>query len=204
MLFYVCIFLLDQGHEHFFQHLINPENGFIKDDTIRLVVHVSADAPHGVQWVLIKLRFKCLWFGKIQFKFVASRWDSKKHAGYIGLKNQGATCYMNSILQTLYFTTKLRKVSSFSFFIFLVTNTGRATRLCKLIILSFLCQIVKCYRILIQAVYDMPVSQDDSENNVALAMQRVFYDLQVELKESLLVLFCCSCSKSFAPLFLLS
>lgn len=25
----------------------------------------------------------------------------------------------------------------------------------------------------------MPVSQDDSENNVALAMQRVFYDLQV-------------------------
>ncbi|VDO95022.1 unnamed protein product [Heligmosomoides polygyrus] len=69
-------------------------------------------------------------------KFVF-RWDSKKHAGYIGLKNQGATCYMNSILQTLYFTTKLRK-----------------------------------------AVYDMPVSQDDSENNVALAMQRVFYDLQ--------------------------
>ncbi|ETN68980.1 MATH domain protein [Necator americanus] len=105
----------DWGYSQFLtcDHLINPENGFIKDDTIRLVVHVSADAPHGVQW------------------------DSKKHAGYIGLKNQGATCYMNSILQTLYFTTKLRK-----------------------------------------AVYDMPVSQDDSENNVALAMQRVFYDLQ--------------------------
>lgn len=37
-------------------------------------------------------------------------WDSKKHAGHIGLKNQGATCYMNSILQTLFFTNKLRKV----------------------------------------------------------------------------------------------
>ena len=38
------------------------------------------------------------------------RWDSKKHTGFVGLKNQGATCYMNSLLQTLYFTNKLRKV----------------------------------------------------------------------------------------------
>ena len=48
-----------------------------------------ADAPHGVSW------------------------DSKKHTGYVGLKNQGATCYMNSLLQTLYFTNQLRKVSEF-------------------------------------------------------------------------------------------
>lgn len=41
-------------------------------------------------------------------------WDSKKHTGYVGLKNQGATCYMNSLLQTLYFTNKLRKVSIFT------------------------------------------------------------------------------------------
>lgn len=38
------------------------------------------------------------------------RWDSKKHTGYVGLKNQGATCYMNSLLQTLFFTNQLRKV----------------------------------------------------------------------------------------------
>ena len=37
-------------------------------------------------------------------------WDSKKHTGYVGLKNQGATCYLNSLLQTLYFTNKLRRV----------------------------------------------------------------------------------------------
>ena len=37
-------------------------------------------------------------------------WDSKKLTGYVGLKNQGATCYMNSLLQTLFFTSELRKV----------------------------------------------------------------------------------------------
>jgi len=26
-------------------------------------------------------------------------WDSKKHTGMVGLKNQGATCYLNGILQ---------------------------------------------------------------------------------------------------------
>ena len=57
----------------------------MKDDAITIEVHVMADAPHGVQW------------------------DSKKHTGYVGLKNQGATCYMNSLLQALFFTNKLRK-----------------------------------------------------------------------------------------------
>ena len=37
-------------------------------------------------------------------------WDSKKLTGFVGLKNQGATCYMNSLLQTLFFTNELRKV----------------------------------------------------------------------------------------------
>jgi len=40
---------------------------------------------------------------------VFGSWDSKKHTGYVGLKNQGATCYMNSLLQTLFFTNQLRK-----------------------------------------------------------------------------------------------
>ena len=47
-------------------------------------------------------------------------YDSKKETGYVGLKNQGATCYMNSLLQTLYHIPYFRKVSHcFSCFFFL-------------------------------------------------------------------------------------
>ncbi|XP_010558916.1 PREDICTED: ubiquitin carboxyl-terminal hydrolase 12-like [Tarenaya hassleriana] len=36
-------------------------------------------------------------------------YDSKKETGFVGLKNQGATCYMNSLLQTLYHMPYFRK-----------------------------------------------------------------------------------------------
>ncbi|KAL5221469.1 hypothetical protein ABZP36_026182 [Zizania latifolia] len=38
-----------------------------------------------------------------------SNYDSKKETGYVGLKNQGATCYMNSLLQTLYHIPYFRR-----------------------------------------------------------------------------------------------
>lgn len=105
----------DWGFSHFmaWNDVLDIERGYIREDTITLEVHVVADAPHGVSW------------------------DSKKHTGYVGLKNQGATCYMNSLLQTLYFTNQLRK-----------------------------------------AVYKMPTESDDSTKSVALALQRVFHELQ--------------------------
>ncbi|KAH7299953.1 hypothetical protein KP509_24G037500 [Ceratopteris richardii] len=36
-------------------------------------------------------------------------YDSKQETGFVGLKNQGATCYMNSLLQTLYHIPYFRK-----------------------------------------------------------------------------------------------
>jgi len=39
--------------------------------------------------------------------------DSKKETGCVGLKNQGATCYMNSLLQTLYHIPYFRKVGQY-------------------------------------------------------------------------------------------
>jgi len=44
-------------------------------------------------------------------KDIGGSYDSKKETGYVGLKNQGATCYMNSLLQTLYHISYFRKVS---------------------------------------------------------------------------------------------
>lgn len=37
-------------------------------------------------------------------------YDSKKETGFVGMKNQGATCYMNSLLQSMYCTNFFRRV----------------------------------------------------------------------------------------------
>ncbi|KAF9301521.1 hypothetical protein BGZ74_006608 [Mortierella antarctica] len=63
-------------------------------------------------------------------------YDSKEMTGFVGLKNQGATCYMNSLLQSLYFTNFFRK-----------------------------------------AVFEIPTDEDEPSKSVALALQRVFYQL---------------------------
>lgn len=104
------------------QDVTDPERGFVDDDKVTFEVYVQADAPHGVAYVA--LRFLLLLTALLHklpgWVFVSSKrrvnflrvdsWDSKKHTGYVGLKNQGATCYMNSLLQTLFFTNQLRRV----------------------------------------------------------------------------------------------
>ncbi|OZJ04728.1 hypothetical protein BZG36_01825 [Bifiguratus adelaidae] len=79
---------------------------------------------------IIKDETGVLWHNFINY-------DSKKETGHVGLKNQGATCYMNSLLQSLYFTNYFRK-----------------------------------------AVYEIPTEQDEPTKSIALALQRLFYNLQ--------------------------
>ncbi|KAA8539048.1 hypothetical protein F0562_025740 [Nyssa sinensis] len=53
----------------------------------------------------------CIVEADVAVRRVLDYWshDSKKETGYVGLKNQGATCYMNSLLQTLYHIPYFRK-----------------------------------------------------------------------------------------------
>ncbi|KAG7380325.1 Ubiquitin carboxyl-terminal hydrolase 7 [Phytophthora pseudosyringae] len=68
-------------------------------------------------------------------------YDSKEETGMVGLKNQGATCYLNSLLQTLFHLRAFRQV-----------------------------------------VYETPTVQEDTNDSVSLALQRVFYRLQRQRK----------------------
>ncbi|KAI9247273.1 hypothetical protein EDC94DRAFT_626246 [Helicostylum pulchrum] len=95
-------------------------DAFLEQDSIRIttIIRVVKD-PTGILW----------------HNFV--NYDSKKVTGYVGLQNQGATCYMNSLFQSLYFTNSFRK-----------------------------------------AVYQIPTENDTPTKSIALALQRVFYNLQ--------------------------
>lgn len=70
----------------------------IEEDTVNITVYVRhVEDETGVLW----------------HNF--TNYDSKKETGFVGLKNQGATCYLNSLLQSLYFTNAFRKVGDPNF-----------------------------------------------------------------------------------------
>ncbi|XP_073142802.1 ubiquitin C-terminal hydrolase 13-like isoform X2 [Henckelia pumila] len=67
--------------------LYDPNRGYLYNDTI--LVEAQVAAGEAIDRIL---------------------YASKKETGYVGLKNQGATCYMNSLLQTLYHIPYFREV----------------------------------------------------------------------------------------------
>jgi len=68
------------------QRQLTASEGFVVNDTLVLEVLIRLD------------------------RFESFNYNSKKETGHVGLKNQGATCYMNSLLQTLYNLNHFRKV----------------------------------------------------------------------------------------------
>lgn len=110
-------------------------NGFVVDDTLilKVIIRTTHYEPY----------------------------NSKKETGFVGLKNQGATCYMNSLLQTLYNINLLRQV---------LIAVSIATH----------CQRNTPPFATAQAVYHMPTSEEDEpEKSLPLALQSLFYKVCV-------------------------
>jgi ubiquitin carboxyl-terminal hydrolase 7 len=104
------------------EELLNEERGFVVGDKLEIHTFVS----------IRRVEMSRMMEPRISY-------DSKKETGFVGLKNQGATCYMNSLLQFFFHIPRLR-----------------------------------------EAVYNMPT--EDAKEGLPLALQRVFYHLQTNLK----------------------
>ncbi|KAJ5381415.1 Ubiquitin carboxyl-terminal hydrolase 21 [Penicillium cataractarum] len=95
-------FTADEGDWGFtrFYDLRSLFNEAWKDKNVPLVQDEEANVTAYVR--VVKDPTGVLWHS-------FQNYDSKKETGMVGLRNQGATCYLNSLLQSLYFTNAFRK-----------------------------------------------------------------------------------------------
>jgi ubiquitin carboxyl-terminal hydrolase 7 len=82
------------GFPNLFANIKNwfvPMNGFLVEDTLNFVAEVVVVDGGDRRWGVYR------------------HYDSKAKTGMVGITNQGATCYMNSVLETLFHTNELRR-----------------------------------------------------------------------------------------------
>uniref|UniRef100_M4B5H9 Ubiquitin carboxyl-terminal hydrolase n=1 Tax=Hyaloperonospora arabidopsidis (strain Emoy2) TaxID=559515 RepID=M4B5H9_HYAAE len=102
---------------------------------------VEMEIEENVHASMVSSRQDGAWTNDSQSMQDLHSYDSKEETEMVGLKNQGATCYLNSLLQTLFHLRAFR-----------------------------------------QMVYETPTAQEDTNNSVSLALQRVFHRLQSQQK----------------------
>eukprot|EP00040_Diaphanoeca_grandis_P020566 m.109383 g.109383 ORF g.109383 m.109383 type:complete len:1075 (+) comp27952_c0_seq2:248-3472(+) len=112
--------------------------------------------------ITLKVKMRLVEGSDVETWGLDANYDSKQKTGMVGISNQGATCYMNSLLQTLFFTGDLRR----GVFLMPTVPTSDTPEYAEL----------------------LEQLERDKESNVALAVQRVFYrlhesDSAVETKE---------------------
>eukprot|EP01129_Flabellula_baltica_P014013 TRINITY_DN6628_c0_g1_i1.p1 TRINITY_DN6628_c0_g1~~TRINITY_DN6628_c0_g1_i1.p1 ORF type:complete len:2292 (+),score=457.58 TRINITY_DN6628_c0_g1_i1:2-6877(+) len=78
-----------------------------REAALKLMAEISRDCPTNYRVLLTLLQNQLESVEVPSNDFYSNRATKSKY-GYVGLKNQGATCYMNSLIQQLYTTSEFR------------------------------------------------------------------------------------------------
>lgn len=194
----------DWGFTQFVQlsEIQDPAKGFIQEGRLSIQVKIKVEHPDSYLY------------------------NSKRETGFVGLKNQGATCYMNSLLQTLYNINYFRQVDTLptaSAMIEAFCDVERVERSIQLGKTSGVrcpvsshqtCSLAERQRKMrlrperdggnsLQAVYHMPTSEEElPSRSIPLALQSLFFKVQVPAIRDTLAEFLCSLHSYFHTEFL--